>query len=299
MKPVKSHLDFASRNRPGPCFRDLNYTPYDVSNTKSRRQHLTAYFKFMRPEVEGLFQYYAARACSKACKILYEEGKERAVSIPFFEYLVDNIFWKLWFRLYGCDGPKWPWGPPKISPKLRPGEKPSSIYAEYCGGREDEAAKAADAARSVPHAESNPESFIDPDSQYIVRSQAVFTMSGHDKPEPDLDLKKRKAAWEKYGVVAAEPGVVGPFEVELPSLAPIETLVAQDLVAINTLSAGYAIMKTNMTQRRVIVSVSETVETGNEAGQRHLVIWEHVLGWVHLISQNKCVTLYEHLKAFI
>jgi hypothetical protein len=96
MKPVKSHLDFTSENQPGPCFRDLSYTPYDANITNSRRLHLAAYFKFMRPQASSLYDEYAAEARRTACKILYNDTMQRAVSVAYFEYLVDNVFWKLW-----------------------------------------------------------------------------------------------------------------------------------------------------------------------------------------------------------
>lgn len=98
MTTVKSHLDFTSWNRPGPCFRDLNYTPYDAHVTKSRRQHLAAYLKFMRPEVSNMFNDYADRGTEMACQWLYEERKARIVSTPFFEYLADNCLWRLWCK---------------------------------------------------------------------------------------------------------------------------------------------------------------------------------------------------------
>lgn len=96
MEQVKSHLDFTPRNCSGPCFRDLNYSPFDVNNTKSRRQHLAAYLKFMRPEIDTLLKVYGRRASYKACETLYEKFEKRAVPEPYFEYMVDNYLWKLW-----------------------------------------------------------------------------------------------------------------------------------------------------------------------------------------------------------
>ncbi|KAM0491690.1 hypothetical protein ACHAP8_010464 [Fusarium lateritium] len=299
MKQAKSHLDFTSQNLPGPCFRDLNYTAYDANITKSRRLHLSAYFKFMRPEVSYLYDEYAVEARKRACQVLYNKTKQRDVPIPYFEYLVDNCFWKLWFSSFGSDAPLWPWGPPKVSIKLKLGEKSSRTYAKYCESRANEPSRESSAARSISQAEPNSESSVDPNLQYIVRSQAVFTKSGDDKPEPDLELKKRQAAWEKLDLFEHVPGIVGPFEVEPPSLTPIETLVTQDLAAINTLVAGHAIIKANMTRRRVIVSFPETVEDENETRQKHSIVWGHVRGWVDSINQKKYVTLHEHLQSVL
>ncbi|UZP34881.1 hypothetical protein NXS19_002697 [Fusarium pseudograminearum] len=266
MTTVKSHLDFTSWNRPGPCFRDLNYTPYDVNITKSRRQHLAAYLKFMRPEVSNMFNDYADRGTEMACQWLYEERKACAVSTPFFEYLADNCLWRLWFKPFGDDGPKWPWGPPKASLNLTKGQKPNQIYAKYRQDRADKlATRAANALRISSIAESAPETPIYPNSEYIVRSQAVLTTSGDDEPEPDLELNKRQAAWDELDFRHI-PGVVGPFEIDIPSMAPMETLVARDLVAVNELTEGHAIIKANMTQRRVIVSFPDKVEEYGEDG---------------------------------
>lgn len=100
-----------------------------------------------------------------------------------------------------------------------------------------------------------------------MRSQAALITSGDDEPEPeqDLELNKRQAAWDELDFRHI-PGVVGPFEIDLPSVAPIETLVARDLVAINELTEGHAIIKANMTQRRVIVSFPDKIEEYDEDG---------------------------------
>ncbi|OBS28239.1 hypothetical protein FPOA_02180 [Fusarium poae] len=298
MKPVKSHLDFTSENQPGPCFRDLSYTPYDANITNSRRLHLAAYFKFMRPQASSLYDEYAAEARRTACKILYNDTMQRAVSAAYFEYLVDNVFWKLWFRPFGSDAPLWPWGPPKVSSRLKPGQSRSRTYDEYCESRANETSWPTRTTITISHAEPNPESPMDPKSQYIVRSQAVFTMFAYRKSESelDLDLKRREVAWEKLDPFLYEPGIVGPFEVEPPSLTPIETLVVPDLASINTLLEGHAVIKANMTRRRIIVTFPETVQDENEASQRHFIVWGHVLGWVNGIKQKKYITLQEHLQ---
>ena len=96
MEQAKSHLDFTPRDCSGPCFRDLNYSPFDVSDTKSRRQHLAAYLRFMRPEIDTLLKVYGRRASYKACETLYEKFEKRAVPEQYFEYMVDNYLWKLW-----------------------------------------------------------------------------------------------------------------------------------------------------------------------------------------------------------
>lgn len=95
MEVAKSHLDFSPRHGSGPCFRDLNYSPVDVNDTKSRRQHLTAYFKFMRPEVSHLFKEYAGRACRQACEMIYNREWKRPISPAYFDYFTDNLFWNL------------------------------------------------------------------------------------------------------------------------------------------------------------------------------------------------------------
>ncbi|CAG7555719.1 unnamed protein product [Fusarium equiseti] len=296
MEQVKSHLDFTPRNCSGPCFRDLDYSPFDVNNTKSRRQHLAAYLKFMRPEIDTLLKVYGRRASYKACETLYDKFEKRAVPEPYFEFMVDNYLWKLWFQPFGFDGPRWPWGAPKTcSRNLKPGDTPSRVFGQYCERRKmEDAERNALVAHVAPRALPEAAPVIDPNSRFILRSHAIFGSA----PEPDSDLFERQRTWEKQPKQDQQgdgSGIVGPFEIELPSLVPIEKFVAPDLAEINKLIEKDAVIKVNMTQRKVIVSFPEE-DGADDAKQRHSEVWKRVLGWNGLAGNGRDITLCEHLS---
>ena len=145
------------------------------------------------------------------------------------------------------------------------------------------------AARALPE----PAPVIDPNSPFVLRSHAIFGSA----PEPDSDLFKRQRTWEKQTQrgVADAPGIVGPFEVEVPSLVPIEKFVAPDLAEINKLVEKDAVIKVNMTQRKVIVSFPED-DGADDVKQRHSEVWKRVLGWNGLAGNGNDITLCEHLS---
>jgi len=149
------------------------------------------------------------------------------------------------------------------------------------------------AARALPESAS----VIDPNSRFILRSHAIFGSA----PEPDSDLFKRQRTWEKQtrekqDQNGDDSGIVGPFEVEVPSLVPIEKFVAPDLAEINKLIEKDAVIKVNMTQRKVIVSFPEEEGAGDDAKQRHSEVWKRVLGWNGLAGNGRDITLCEHLS---
>lgn len=156
---------------------------------------------------------------------------------------------------------------------MKRGEIPSPVFARYCEEREaEDDARAKAAARIVEIAAATPLPSIDPNSKYISQSYAKLVDSGSGGPEWELDFDKRKAAWENRDQLYYPYDVIGPFEVELPSLVPIETLVTPDLMKINELVEGYAVIEADMTRQRVIVSFNEETEVEDEASRRHFVV---------------------------
>ena len=97
MASQKSYLEFSPPGNPGQLFPGSN-VPVDVRHTPSRREHLRAYFAFMRPEVTHLMNRYGQLATENICKALYESGK-RAVPSQGFELMVDRSMWRLWCKL--------------------------------------------------------------------------------------------------------------------------------------------------------------------------------------------------------
>jgi hypothetical protein len=99
MERSKGYLDFSPRITPGKKFSPPKAT-VDVSDTKQRREHLAAYFGFMRPEVHHLMKEYGKKATKMTCQELYDRGK-RVVPVRYFEYTVDHVMWMLWCEFPG------------------------------------------------------------------------------------------------------------------------------------------------------------------------------------------------------
>jgi hypothetical protein len=94
MERTNGYLDFSPRTTPGIKFSPPNNT-LDVSDTKQRREHLAAYFGFMRPEVHHLMKEYGKKATRMTCQEIYDRGK-RVIPVRYFEYTVDRVMWMLW-----------------------------------------------------------------------------------------------------------------------------------------------------------------------------------------------------------
>ncbi|KAM0548029.1 hypothetical protein ACHAPJ_010087 [Fusarium lateritium] len=297
MASQKSYLEFSPPGNPGQLFPGSN-VPVDVRHTPSRREHLRAYFAFMRPEVTHLMNRYGQLATENICKALYESGK-RAVPSQGFELMVDRSMWRLWFQKFGSDGPVWPWGE-VLSTDLADGETPNRIFAQYCDQQRLKEARMTIQAvpASVPSTSSNTDP--KPHNEFIIYSKAVF-LGPFDERPIDNDFEKRKQYWESLvdpGYHSRVPHVVGPFEAETPSSLAVEEFICKYLAATNELLPKGVIIKFNATSKCVIVTVGEATKTdGNDddVGKELLRVWKMVENWLTLIGQHKPVTLFEHL----
>ncbi|KAI6776576.1 hypothetical protein HG530_000521 [Fusarium avenaceum] len=295
MERTKGYLDFSPPNAPDSKFVPPKDT-LNVTDTKERREHLTAYFGFMRPEVHYLMKEYGKRATRMTCQELYDRGK-RAIPVRYFEYTVDRVMWMLWFQCLGFDGPKWPWGP--IFPiELTQGENASNIFAKFCEKRSDTDLELATLKAKVDSYGTS--TVVHPNAEYIVQSKATLSdnsLSG--LPCHDSEYEKRMTFWEEsFGKEYTQANVTGPFEVELPWFAPVETCVLKDLETINYIIPSEVKIQINTTNRRVITTFGRVMTgEGHDSRQELLKIWELVCGWVALVVQLQDITLLQHLLA--
>jgi hypothetical protein len=94
MERTKGYLDFSPQSAPDTKFVPPKNT-MNVIDTKERREHLSAYFGFMRLEVVHLMKEYGKKATRMTCQEVYDRGK-RVIPVRYFEYTVDRVMWMLW-----------------------------------------------------------------------------------------------------------------------------------------------------------------------------------------------------------
>ncbi|KAM0441919.1 hypothetical protein ACHAQK_004857 [Fusarium lateritium] len=295
MQRTKRYLEFSPRTAPGTKFSPPNLN-LNVSDTKQRREHLAAYFGFMRPEVYHLMKEYGKRATRMTCKQLYDRGK-RVVPVKYFEYTVDRVMWMLWFQSLGFAGPKWPWAP--IFPiELTQGQNASTLFAKYCAERNDTDLELA-ALKAKIDSCSTSTPIDDTNAEYMVQSEAVFSDDSISGLPSHDDFNDRMMLWqERFGKGYTKGNIAGPFEAELPWFAPIETYVIKDLDTINYIIPSEVKIQINATNRRVIVTFGRVVIGGGHNSQQALLkIWELVCDWVALIAQQRDIPLLQHLMA--
>ncbi|WZH47766.1 uncharacterized protein QYS62_008925 [Fusarium acuminatum] len=295
MERTKGYLDFSPQSAPDTKFVPPKNT-MNVIDTKERREHLSAYFGFMRLEVVHLMKEYGKKATRMTCQELYDRGK-RVIPVRYFEYTVDRVMWMLWFQSLGFAGPKWPWGP--IFPiELTQGENASTIFEKYCEERNNTDLQLATLKAKVDS--SGIITVANPNAEYIVQSKAEFSdnsLSG--VPSSDSEYDNRMKFWEEhFGKEYTQANVTGPFEAELPWFAPVETCVLKDLETINYIIPSEVKIQINTTNRTVITTFGRVMtDEGHDGRQELLKIWELVCGWVALVAQLKDITLLQHLLA--
>ncbi|KAF4964515.1 hypothetical protein FSARC_7580 [Fusarium sarcochroum] len=281
MEPQKSYLEFSPQGHPGERFPGASI-PVDVRNTAVRREHLRAYFAFMRPAVAHFMHHYGKRATEITCKELYASNK-RAVPSQFFELMVDRNMWKIWFNRLGSEGPNWPWGS-IFSVDLAEGEIPSNVFAHYCETIRPREAQTTShvgisgyisvSAASAQLLSTSPNTLVapKPDNEFVIYDEAPLAS--------DKDVKRGPSAGSS------------PFEAETPWYLPAEEYICKDLPAINKL-LKIGTIKFNATTRCVILAPNEGVSPDN---QDLLRVWQMVQNWLTLIGQAKVITLLEHLS---
>ncbi|KAH8734295.1 hypothetical protein BGZ61DRAFT_527652 [Ilyonectria robusta] len=108
--PPKPYHEFSPFGKHGMEFH-LSPNDYDPAETEARREIMHAYFNYMVP---GVQQRVYDELRQKAVDMVRDSSRIdcSAYKTSFLEYMVDLVFWNMWFKRFAWPGhtiPQWPW----------------------------------------------------------------------------------------------------------------------------------------------------------------------------------------------
>ncbi|KAF4341448.1 hypothetical protein FBEOM_4609 [Fusarium beomiforme] len=293
---AKHYLEFSPRGKPGVLFSGQVPPAKEVEkSTHVRRQHMYNYITFLRPEIGHMISEYGRVAIKTVCEQLYA-GNVRSTPERWFVLQCDRAMWRACFTPLGDDGPEWPWPNIKYPSKVERGELASGRYAHYCEERRyrDAITERENAAIKPKTEDVEAAQAADPNSQFIVTSQAPLLNTGD--PEPiDTDLDMRVRMWDtEIRKPFSECDAVGPFEIE--ATVPLEWYVTKDLAAINSFLPPGITIKLNITNKSVFVTVVDMF-----SHQHFVEVWKFLRSWGMMTKSrvgSEPKTLLEHFQGF-